>query len=117
MLASGSAQQVYAVFAAQAGPRGYVAIDDVDIMCGSTEFGECACNDGYEMLANHTCVLSNDPDGAPELPKLVDTCRRHAPCDQVVNCENGGVDPVCAAGTAYKNAYCAQVNLLNNNNN
>lgn len=102
--------KLFARFTASTNGRGFVAIDQVDVFCGADDRGECACNEGYRMTADHTCVPSAGPDWSPVEPKLIDQCRAGASCALTQACDLGDKDPVCAAGTGYKNWACALCN-------
>ncbi len=53
---------------------------------------------------------TQDPNAPATVPELISTCRRHAKCDDVLECETGPTSPVCVDSVGYKNRGCALCN-------
>lgn len=94
--------------------RGYVAIDDVQVVCGDDRNeGVCQCDQGYSNRpaspgGSFNCTL-DDGEVLPEPAEAESRCRPNAGCDLTMTCERGEEERVCGGGvTEYKSASCAR---------
>jgi len=98
--------------------QSWVAIDDIEIDCGSQNntVGTCQCNIGYVNIATDGTLDCQVEDGTVDRSVVVGSCPDIAPCRLKQACLFGAEDIQCSTGTAYRNRDCAVCNYETTNN-